>query len=87
MPNFSMSGRRLTEMKGGLFFAEKWELSVFHVQKSDKLKAVVRIEQVRIFGSDGEATIGDPRDFNSYRVVTDLLNDPKRRSCALYRIR
>jgi hypothetical protein len=83
MSNVSMSGRRLTEMKGALFFADKWELDVLLVPKVNKFKAVVRIEQVRIFGSDGEATIGDPRDFNSYKVVIDLLNDPKRRSYAL----
>jgi hypothetical protein len=79
-----MSGRRLTEMKGALFFAEKWEVNVIHIPTSNKPKAVVRIEQIRIFGSDGEATIGDPRDFNTYKVVIDLLNDPKRRSYALY---
>jgi hypothetical protein len=79
-----MSGRRLTEMKGALFFAEKWELNVIYIPTSNKPKAVVRIEQIRIFGSDGEATIGDPRDFNTYKVVIDLLNDPKRRSYALY---
>jgi hypothetical protein len=76
----SMSGRRLTELKGGLIFAEKWELAVLHLSKHNTLKAVIRIEQLRIFGSDGEVTIGDPRDFNTYKVVIDLLNDPERRS-------
>jgi hypothetical protein len=82
-----MSGRRVTEMKGALFFAEKWEVNVIHIPTSNINKAVVRIDQIRIFGSDGEATIGDPRDFNTYTVVIDLLNDPKRRSYVLYRIR
>jgi hypothetical protein len=82
-----MSGRRLTEMKGALFFAEKWEVNVMHLPTSNTTKAVVRIEQIRIFGSDGEATIGDPRDFNTYKGVVELLNDPQRRSYVLYRIR
>jgi hypothetical protein len=76
----SMSGRRLTELKGALIFAENWELAVIHLTKHNTLKAVLRIEQLRVFGSDGEATIGDPRDFNTYKGVIDLLRDPERRS-------
>jgi hypothetical protein len=75
-----MSGRRLTEIKGALIFAEKWELDL---QTKGKLKAVVKIDLLRYFGNEEEPTIGDPRDFNTYRIVTDLFNDPNRRSLLL----
>ena len=75
-----MSGRRLTEIKGALIFAERWELDL---QIKGKLKAVVKIDLLRYFGNEGQDTIGDPRDFNTYRTVTDLFDDPNRRSLFL----
>jgi hypothetical protein len=72
--------RRLSEMKGALIFVEKWELNVIHIQKSNTFKAVVKIDLLRLFGNEGEATIGDPREFNSYKDVKDALNDPDRQA-------
>ena len=75
-----MVGRRLSEMRGALIFVEKWELNVIRVQKLNQFKAVVKIDLLRFFGNEGEATIGDPRDFNSYRDVKDALTDPQRQA-------
>lgn len=73
-----MTGRRLSEMRGALIFVEKWEFKVIEL-KSGGLEAGVKMDLLRVLGNEGEATIGDPRDFNSYRSVIDLLTDPKRR--------
>lgn len=73
-------GRRLSEIKGALIFVEKWELNVIPSPKSNTLKAVVKIDFLRLFGDEGEATIGDPREFNSYRDVKDALTDPRRKA-------
>lgn len=51
-----------------------------HLSKNNKYKAVVRIDQISLMGSEGENTIGDPRDFNSYRDVVTALGDPRRQS-------
>lgn len=75
-----MAGRRLTEIKGALIFVEKWELNVISSQKSNTLKAVVKIDLLRLFGDEGEAMIGDPREFNSYKDVKDALTDPQRKA-------
>ena len=75
-----MTGRRLSEIKGALIFAEKWELTIIPVQKSNILKAAVTIDLLQLFGNEGEATIGDPREFNSYRDVKDALADPQRKA-------
>ena len=72
--------RRLSEMRGALIFIEKWELNVIHVQKSNTFKAVVKIDLLRLFGNEGEATIGDPREFHSYKDVKDALTDPERQA-------
>lgn len=73
-----MSGRQFSELKGGLIFAEKWELMVIYLRKVNRFKAVVKIDLIRFFGSDGMPLLGDPRDFNSYRTVIEALQDPSR---------
>jgi hypothetical protein len=75
-----MTGRRLSEIRGALIFAEKWELDIIPVQKSNILKAAVKIDLLKLFGNEGEATIGDPRELNSYRDVKDALADPQRKA-------
>lgn len=79
-----MAGRRLTEIKGALIFVEKWELNVIPSQKSNTLKAVVKIDLLRLFGDEGEAMIGDPREFNTYKDVKDALTDPQRKAYLLF---
>ena len=81
-----MTERRLSEIRGALIFPENWELNVVELQKSNKLKAVVKIDLFRLFGNEGEATIGDPRDFNSYRNATEMLEDPRRQAYATLKI-
>jgi hypothetical protein len=66
-------------MRGALIFADKWELNVLHMPKTDKFRVVVKIDLLRSHGCEGEAVIGDPRDFNTYRDVNEYLLDPKRR--------
>ena len=74
-----MTSKRLTEEKGALIFAEKWELNVVYINKSNKFRAVVKIDQLRCMGAEGEAMIGEPADFNAFKHVTTVLADPKRR--------
>jgi hypothetical protein len=75
-----MSGREFSELRGGLIFAEKWELMVIHLRKGNRFKAVVKFDLIRFFGSDGMPLIGDPRDFNSYRTVIEILEDSSRKA-------
>lgn len=80
-----MTSKRLTEITGGLIYADKWDINV--VQPRPKsFRAAVKIDLLRLFGNDGEATIGDPRDFNTYRNVVDLLKDPNRERYLFLRI-
>jgi hypothetical protein len=67
-------------MKGALIYAENWELNVMHLANRDTLKAVVKMNSIRVVGNEGESTIGDPRDFNSYRDVTEALTDHSRQA-------
>ena len=73
-------GRRISEMRGALIFVEKWELNINRVQRLNIIKAVIKIDSLRLFGNEGEATIGDPRDFNTYRDVKDAFADPQRQA-------
>jgi hypothetical protein len=75
-----MSGRQFSELKGGLIFAEKWELMVIRLPPQNQVKAVIKIDLLRFFGSEGEPLMGDPRDFNSYRAVIETLQDPSRQA-------
>jgi hypothetical protein len=77
------SGRRLSEMRGAVISAEIWELNVIHITKTDKFGAVVKIDLLKFRGNEGEAMIGDPRDFNSYRDVVEALSNPRRRRYSL----
>ena len=80
-----MNLKRLTEITGGLIFADKWDINV--VQPRPKsFRAAVKIDLLRFLGNDGETTIGDPRDFNTYRNVVDLLKDPNRERYLVLRI-
>src|SRR5271170_260122 len=72
--------RELHEFKGSLIFVDTWGLNVFHSQKTDSTKAVVKIDSLRFMGNEGEATIGDPRDFHDYGLVKRTLKDPERQS-------
>jgi len=67
-------------MKGGLFYVEKWELRVVLSHNHDKLRAIAHIDRLEYFGNEGEAMIGDPRDFISYGAVEETLNDPTRQA-------
>ena len=58
---------------------ERWELNVVQQAVTDTFIAVVKVDRLRLFGSEGEAVIGDPVDFNSYHNVDVVLNDPTRR--------
>jgi hypothetical protein len=75
-----MSSRRFTEIRGGLIRPVKWEFNVFYLSKTNKYKGVVRIDKVALMGSEGENTIGTPRDFNSCVQVVAALDDPRRQS-------
>ena len=63
--------------------AEKWELNILYAAKSDKFTAVVKVDSIRLLGSEGEPTIGDPRDFNDYNSVLETLRSSSRRSYTL----
>lgn len=76
---FSLSSRRLSEIRGGLVFIEQWELNVVQQAITDTFVAVVKVDRLRLFGSEGEAVIGAPIDFNTYPNVEITLNDPTRR--------
>jgi len=72
-----MNSKRLTEITGGLIFTDKWDINVLQ-PRPKSFKVAVKIDLLRFFGNDGEATIGDPRDFNTYKTVVDLLKNPSR---------
>ena len=74
---FSSEGRRFSEMRGAFIAPEEWELLV-SPKKNGTLRVVLKIDSVKLLGHDGENPIGDPRDFNTYRDVLDILSDPKR---------
>jgi hypothetical protein len=65
-------------MRGALIYADEWQLNVVALSKSNTVRVVVEMNLLRLMGNEGEATIGDPRDFNSYRVVEELLEDSAR---------
>ena len=75
-----MSARRFTEYRGGLIKPVKWQFNVIYLAKSNRYKGVVRIDQIHLMGSEGENTIGAPRDFNSFGSVIAVLDDPRRQS-------
>jgi len=60
--------------------ADKWEMNVIHLPKSEKFKAVLKIDSIRYIGSEGEPMIGDPRDFNDYNSVLETLRSTSRES-------
>ena len=74
-------GRRLSEFRGAIVTPEKWELNVSCIR--NEFSAYIQIDQLRVFGSEGEETIGDPREFNTYRDVVKTLTDPNRKSVYL----
>jgi hypothetical protein len=79
-----MTSKRITELTGGLIFPDKWEINVIQ-PRPKSFRAVVKIDLLRSFGNEGEATVGDPRDFNTYRNVVDLLKDPNRERYLFFR--
>jgi hypothetical protein len=63
-------------MTGGLFHIDKWELNVIFTQT---YRVLVKIDLIRYFGNEGEALLGDPRPFNTFKAIEEVLNDPKRK--------
>jgi hypothetical protein len=75
-----MSGRRFSEIRGGLIKPVVWQFNVVHLPQNNKYKGLVIVNQIAWMGNDGEITIGTPMDFNNFPEVIDALRDPKRLS-------
>jgi len=67
-------------LKGALFYALKWELNVVYLSKSDRFKATVKVDSIRLVGGEGEIQIGEPRDFDEYNSVQETLRSSSRRA-------